>query len=253
MVESLMYRARFVVWLFVDMIWITVLPFAWLTVYGAKDSIGGFDRVMIVSYFFFMPFMSRLTAHYHNEEIQREIKEGFLAAHLVRPIPYLVYRMVQEQGYKIFQLGILLFLMVLVYPLLRDFIRLPHVGWYLLWLLPISALSLLLTGILANILGMVSFWTTQGEWVKHFWWMFSYFVSGAVAPLSFFPGAVERLLELTPFPLIIMVPLQVLLGTISSSELVRWCFVGGFWVIVLFGLNIIMWKRGVRRFEGVGM
>ena len=118
--EGMMYRARLLVWLVSDIVWMLVIPFIWAVVYGSTNAIGGYDRQMMISYFFFIPFIQSLVTYYHYWTIHVQIKEGTMANYLTRPIGYLTFTTLGETAYRWWQTLSVILLMFIVYRLTLE-------------------------------------------------------------------------------------------------------------------------------------
>jgi ABC-2 type transport system permease protein len=60
--------------------------------------------------------------------------------------------------------------------------------------------------------GLLTFWTDQTVGLERVWFSVSMVLSGALAPLDLFPEGVRAVLPYTPFPYLVDVPVQALLG-----------------------------------------
>lgn len=247
------YRMRLLVWFLQGIVWIVALPFIWLTIYGSEENIAGFSKTLMITYFFCIPFVQSLTYHHVDYEIQEDIKNGHIINFILKPIGYLPYQFFVEIGYKMVDVIAPILTMILLYPVLRSFLALPHFSLELLWFIPVVVLGSILGFLISSIVGMVAFWTTRAEWASHLWWMVSTFVGGFVAPLEFFPETAKTIISYTPFPLLIDTPVSVLLGTISRGEIIHQVLFGGMWIIGLLLVTSFMYRRGIKRIEGIGI
>lgn len=251
--DALVYRVRLFVFLLVDLGWLLVLPFIWLHIYGTEPTLAGYDRREIVSYFFYIPLVNSLIVYFTYFTMQREIKDGYITNYLTKPIQYLVYVSCGETGYRLWQTITVLPLMAIAYIFLKDYIVLPQVAGNILVLLTIIPLSVMLNILCATIIGMIGFWTIQAEWITHFWWMITTFANGYIAPIAFYPHWASTFLSYTPFPLLVQVPIEAIMGRLTPIDVGWWSIVGLSWIIILIPLNAIVWRRGVRRLDAVGI
>lgn len=250
--ESITYRAKTVIWILQGLIWMAVLPFIWLTAYHDQTSIGGFDQKLMVSYFFYMVIIELLTVSFIFDLVQTEIKEGGIVKLLVKPINYVYYNFVSEISSRIIRIILTYLIMLAIFPIIRGYIIVPQsINWLILFGLVLIGYTLYFQ--IAILVGFVSFWTTQGDWFKHCWWMLSTLAAGYIAPLSFYPISIQRILEFTPFPLLMHAPLQFFLGTMSNGEALKQLFMGVIWALGLAIVVHFVWKRGVRRLDVVGI
>lgn len=251
--DAIAYRMRMVIWFLQSTMWICILPFIWLNIFGAQESIAGFTKVMLLTYFFFVPLIEGLTYHHVDYNIQQEIRDGQIVNFIIKPVKYLIYHFFVEMGYKTIGLFPPIITMLVIYPFVKNFISLPDFSLYILWVIPVIVLGSLVGFLISGIIGLVAFWTTRAEWAMHLWWMLSTFVGGFVAPLEFFPVGAQKLISYTPFPLLINTPISILLGSITTEQIIHQIILGTVWVAALFLITSFMYKRGIRRIEGIGI
>ena len=78
------------------------------------------------------------------------------------------------------------------------------------------------------------------------------FLTGELIPLSFFPGAVQKVFDFLPFSSMVYTPVMIYLGKYNNKEL---AFVLGrqaAWVIILYLLGSLIWKKVTRRLVVLG-
>ncbi len=251
--EAFTYRAMLIIWILQSLVWLAVIPFVWIVVYGERDSVAGYSTQLLVSYFFYIPIIETLVVSFVYDPIQSDIKEGNIAGHVMRPASYLVSLFFGSLGYRCIRLIITLIIILAIYPFFHEFILLPQLSVELWWFLPIIVVGSIIGFLIAALVGILAFWTTQAEWGKHAWWMVSSFAAGYIAPIAFYPEIVQRVLSLTPFPLLMQIPSALILGQLESNLAWRALILGIVWMVIL-GLTVwILWHRGLRRLDGVGL
>ena len=97
---------------------------------------------------------------------------------------------------------------------------------------------------------MVAFWVERATAIEQFSFLLYTFFSGMVAPLTLFPEAVQAVVLWTPFPYLIYVPASLLVGLpvdIGPSMAITTA-----WCLIFWGLNRWLWRRGLKRYSGMG-
>ncbi len=79
------------------------------------------------------------------------------------------------------------------------------------------------------------------------------FLGGAMIPLSLFPDWARTALDWSPFPILFAVPAETLLGRLDAATWLRHVAVGIAWCILIGRLGTVVWRRGNRRYAGVGI
>ena len=72
-------------------------------------------------------------------------------------------------------------------------------------------------------------------------------LSGSVLPLPFFPDAVRRVIELTPFGFMINLPLRVYSGDIAGGELIRGVVLQLVWLAVLVLVGKLWMRHSLKK------
>lgn len=251
--EALAYRGSLTIWMLQTIFVLGIQPFIWLTVYGSRMSIGGYDRGSLVAYFFFLPLIESVTMLYMMFEITHSVKEGTLARHLVKPLPFLPMVAVREFAFSFVRFLITGILLLVIYPFVRHFFVFPTFTAFSWWLVPTLLLGMLLSVLGTSIIGMLAFWLVDASRFQQVWWIFTTLGAGYLAPLTFYPERLQLLVSYLPFKMIVYTPLSVLLGTIDTPALIRELIIASTWAIILFLICLLMWRRGLRRVEMVGI
>ncbi len=100
--------------------------------------------------------------------------------------------------------------------------------------------------------GMIAFFTTYIFGLLMVQEALLKFLTGELIPLSFFPGAVQKVFDFLPFSSMVYTPVMIYLGKYNNKEL---AFVLGrqaAWVIILYLLGSLIWKKVTRRLVVLG-
>jgi ABC-2 type transport system permease protein len=92
-----------------------------------------------------------------------------------------------------------------------------------------------------------AFWTPDARGIGRMAFTLSWFLSGFIMPLRFFPEGFRRLCDLTPFPSMVNTVVEVYLGVLQGPELARALLTQAIWVGVLVALCNVTLRAGVRR------
>jgi ABC-2 type transport system permease protein len=92
-----------------------------------------------------------------------------------------------------------------------------------------------------------AFWTPDARGIGRMAFTLSWFMSGFIMPLRFFPEGFRRLCEMTPFPSMVNTVVEVYPGVLTGPELLRALLVQVLWIGVLIALCSVTLRSGVRR------
>lgn len=182
-------------------------------------------------------------------DFEKEVVEGTLSFRLLQPLDpgwhhYSTH--VAERGARIPFIAALVGLFALLYPQALWVPELWRLGLFGVTL----AIAFTLRFLVQYTFAMFSFWIERAVAIEQFWFLFYLFLSGMVAPLTVFPPGVAAIALWTPFPYLIYFPVAILLGLEvhwlqGFSVMLGWCLL--FWLA-----NRWLWKRGLRRYSGMG-
>ena len=183
-----------------------------------------------------------------SKEINHSVKLGGLSALLLRPINPILYLYSNFWGAR----GVAMTTQVLLIVL--GFLFLNGVSILQFGLFLVSLLLAFLVSFAVNIfIGSISFWAPEAH---HFQNVMSHILrvfSGVLVPVSFFSGLAKEILFLSPFPILGYLPSIVLQRSVSDSEVLTIFGSSLFWSLILIPMAIGFWKKGVRRYEAIGI
>ena len=100
---------------------------------------------------------------------------------------------------------------------------------------------------------MLAFWLEQ-TWGERFVLnVVLEIASGAFVPLAFFPLFWGDVLRYLPFSHLVATPVEFLLGLRTLRDDFFLLLVMGGWIVIGFIAMTLVWRKGLRRYEGVGM
>ena len=109
------------------------------------------------------------------------------------------------------------------------------------------ALSWLVSFSWRFLINLAAFWTPNALGVGRFAFGLSWFLSGFLMPLRFFPDWFVRLCNLTPFPATINTVVEVYLGVLTGPELLRALLGQVFWIAILAATGQLVLRAGVHK------
>lgn len=178
------------------------------------------------------------------------IREGALSAALLRPIHPLHDDLAGFAGWKfvtiLLWLPIAAALWILFDPVLDPTLLEAAVFSVAIW-----GAYLIRTMFLSS-LGMITFWTTRVSAIFELFIAFELLLSGRLVPLPLMPDWAEDVAAVLPFQWSFYFPIQALVGDYSTRELLGGLAAQAFWIVVLTGVTLFIWRFAVRRYSAVG-
>lgn len=218
----------------------------------AKSANSPINTVSIITYFVLVEFVSIwvITPRGLNfaNYIGFRVKTGQLSQNLARPIRILPALLAEQRGY---------YAVDMIFSLLILFVAVKLMGgvtlYQLLSFVMFIIFSLIITFSISVIVGAVSFVTKEINSIRHSVSHLIRLLSGTLIPLTFFPDKMRHILELSPFPSIMFVPIHSLQNRLPFSELIFDVKIAALWSIVLLSIALLVWKINMKKYEAIGI
>jgi len=217
-----------------------------LALYRHRSSIGGLDAADVVTYTFVTQGLLACTGTFGQAEITDRIRTGDIISDLFRPLHFQAYWASRDMGRAVFQ-AIFRGIPPFVVGALVFHLRLPSNGWAGLWFTISLLLAIELGFAYGLLVAMTGFWLIDTRGPTQLAIFVMQFFSGAVVPISFFPGALHTVAEVLPFSSIIQLPVEVFLGIHHGVAVLGVLGRQLLWVTVLVGLNEVVARRALQR------
>jgi ABC-2 type transport system permease protein len=248
---QLQYRASLLIWLIGMVVEPVVYLVVWSTVAEAQGgSVGGTSAAQFAAYFIIGMLVNHATFTWVMWNYEYFIREGILAAALLRPIHPIHLDIAANIAYKLLTLVVLLPVAALLTLAFRP--AFAFEWWSTLLFIPVLILAAALRFFVEWTLALGAFWMTRVSALNQMYFILFLFFSGRLAPLDLFPSFIQALSFFLPFRWILYFPIELLAGNqtpqqalIGIGALVGW---------LTFHLLILrfVWQRGVREFSAVG-
>jgi ABC-type uncharacterized transport system permease subunit len=177
--------------------------------------------------------------------VRERIREGSVVFDLVRPVGYVP----QLGAHLVGACASASAMVVLALPLVALTGRLSApAGWDAGLLFAVSLLlGLTVAGLLAALLALVAFWTTEVNGLTMLYSLVASFFSGVFVPVEAFPETLRTVALLSPFPATAAVPISLYLGRVEGTDALGALGFQLLWVAVLAVAASLVWRRARRR------
>lgn len=254
--RNLAYKASFYLFVFCSMFASFINYYLWMAIYGSADGavLGGLTQKEMVIYVFMSYITTSLVMINISEIVSEDVVKGTVAMNLIKPIDYrmsLIARDVGEVMYRIAVPSIFVWIGLEVYRVQALHMSMVSLSELLFYLISV-VFSFLIYVLFEFCFGMIAFFTTYIFGMAMAKAALLSFLTGQLIPLSFFPDVVQKIFEFLPFSSMVYTPVMIYLGKYTSQQLV---FVLGrqlIWVVLLYLLGSIIWKRVTKRLVVLG-
>ncbi len=227
----------------------------WLEAGRAAGANALYSRGALVAYFLVVSGHALIQESRLSWNLSAAIRMGKLSASMLRPFPFLFQIMAQAAAYATVRF-------VLIVPVIAVLaVTVPALGSALgvlnsdLFIKYAAAMALaVVVGWLVKLaLGMLAFDLTQTWGPELIFIAFSAVSSGISYPSDLLSGLLRTVVSWTPFYYMIGFPALVLLGRVPADVLTTELAKGAFVAVLMAALVAVMWRRGLKRFEAVGI
>jgi len=247
--EVVAYRAEFVVWILT-----TNMPLVMLAIWhavAADGPVGRFDQRAFTAYYLGVLAVRLLTSNWAVWQLSMEIRDGTLAAKLLRPIHPIVALAADH-------LSALPMRALVISPVVA--ILMAVAGDRLLrhdaLLVAIFAASLagawLLIFFTMVLMGSLAFFVESAMGVFELWLGVHAILSGYLVPLEALPHWVRRAADVLPFRFMLGFPVETLVGLLSRREALLALAAQWGYAALFAALALRVWRSGLRRFAAFG-
>ncbi|NWF63187.1 MAG: ABC-2 family transporter protein, partial [Chloroflexi bacterium] len=118
--------------------------------------------------------------------------------------------------------------------------------------IPNMALAFFVGYLLSSAITALAFWTTRVYSIHEFYFALILLFSGQFVPLPLMPKLVQDVAQYLPFQLFIYYPVQLILGKLSTEQIIQGYLLAGVWLVISLALFNWVWREGVKRFSAVG-
>jgi ABC-2 type transport system permease protein len=247
--EAVAYRSEFVVW-FLSTNMPLVMWLLWSTV-AEEAPIGGYGPRQFAAYFVVTLVVRLLSGAWVVWQMSEEIRSGTMGQRLLRPLhPFVSYC---AENLAAFPLRIVMLVPVFVFAgAYLGASAFTH-AWAQWLLAPVAIMGAWALGFAAQLVfaSLAMRWNSAISLMD--FWVGMYFVfSGYLMPLELFPPALHALVRFLPFPYMLSLPVQTILGQIDTMATLRglfvqWSYVAGFALTAW-----LVFRSGLRRYQVFG-
>lgn len=221
------------------------------TVQAAGGVLRGYDTQMMSTYIWIGQGLLGSVNLFGRTDLGTRIKSGQVAVNFLRPVDVHLAELLQEFGRSVWAL--------LPRGLPSVLIGAVTVGLaFTPWLpgLPLGVISLFL-GIAISAatvypVGASGFWLVETRGVQIFYMVVSGFLAGLFVPIYLFPPWLTVLAQATPFPSMMMYPIDILSGRAVGPDAVVLLLQQLAWLLLMVGLGQWLTRAGRHHLEVQG-
>ena len=240
------YRAEITLWALSG-----TLPLIMLGLWLGSGSLNEVftDSKSIARYFISVFIVRQFTAVWVMYSFEEDQIEGRLSPYLLQPMcPFWRY-FFSHIAEQISRFPIVIIMMIILFSFLPQFFWIPKFTNFILTFVFVFW-GFILRFLLHWSFSMLCFWNERASSIERLLLIPYIFLSGLVAPLESFPSHISNFALLTPFPYFISMPAKIL--SENSVDYTKYLLAMVFWSLTLLSTSLYLWKKGVRKYSGMG-
>jgi ABC-2 type transport system permease protein len=247
----LTYRAATLAGLVTNLFFGLLRVALFLALYGDQQEVAGLSVAGVITYTGLTQAMIAYLSLFSWYDLMDSVHSGEITADLLKPMNLFTFWLAQDFGRAAVNLIFRGLAFMLIYAIFFD-LTYPTSGGQWLALALAVLLSWLVSFAWRFLINLAAFWTPNARGVGRFAFVLSWFFSGFLMPLRFFPEWVVRLSALTPFPQMVNTVVEIYLGVLPGPELLQALASQALWAITLIAAGQLLLRAGVRRLVILG-
>ncbi len=254
--SNFVYKGRFYLFIIRKFLGMFIYYYLWMAIYASSPSgqLGGFTRSEMILYVFLSYTIADIVMIGISSEIGKDVLDGSVAMNLVKPINYRLYLTSKALGVMIYRIivpSVFIWAGLEIYKVtaLGMAVSSPsQIGLALISIL----LSFFIYVFFDYCFGMLAFVTTYIFGMTIIKNAALNLLTGRLIPISFFPAVVQEIFSFLPFTAMTYVPVMIWMGKYSGTEALLQLGKQAIWVVLLYLLGSLLWKKIEKRLVILG-
>lgn len=222
-----------------------------IALYGEREEVLGYTVAGVITY----AALTQAVIGYLNlfmwTDLADSVHNGEVGADLLKPVNYFTLWLAQDLGRAMVNFLLRGVTIMTIYAFVVD-LTYPQtlIQWVAL------AITIFLSWVISFgfrfLINLSAFWTPNARGIIRSGFVFSWFASGLLMPIRFFPDWVRFLIYLTPFPYMLNAVVEIYVGVVQGAEMLEILLFQLLWAVGLIVACQLLLRAGVRRLVILG-
>jgi ABC-2 type transport system permease protein len=249
--RQLSYRAAMVAGLITNIFFGLLRASVLIALYGNHEIVEGLSVQDAITYTGLTQAVIVYLSIFGDYDLMRSVYQGEIAGDLLKPVHLFTFWLAQDLGRAIVGFFLRGLTIMMIYAFIFN-ISYPTSITQWLALFVTLILSWLISFAYRFLVNLSAFWSPDARGIGRFAFIIVMFFSGFLMPLRFFPDWVQTLAYLTPFPHMLNTVVEVYLGVLTSTELIKALLAQVAWAVALIIVCQIVLRLGTKRLVILG-
>jgi len=246
------YRGGAVIWALVQLLELIFLLLIYNVLFSGRSELGGFTKTTMIAYFLMVNILNKLVMWFPVYKIEHDIRKGDLSNFLLKPYSYKLYVFFHECAYRIQYFIISIPFIVIFFWYIKNSFTIS-LGFrenilFLIYLI----IGMSIFYLLSQLFGFVAFWFTRVLDFQNLFFVFVNILGGRSIPIHLLSGKLLGIAKILPTRYIFSMPLEIFFRRTSTNEAIKYLPLALLWVVALYVLGRIVWRKGIRKYEAYG-
>ena len=243
--NKMVYRLDFFMGIINTMITIVVYLCIYKALYGDAAAIDGVTYEMVATNFVIALGLSQAFS-FNEMFLPDKINDGSITNEFLKPVNFKLRMLSENVGEGLFKI-FFHFLPALLFTCVYTKLCPPKSLTSFVLMLVSVGFGYLILWLISFIVQTWCFWLFSVWGIITIKNVFVNVLSGSLLPLWFMPEALRRVIACTPFASIYFTPVQIYLGELKGVDIFTNMLVQCGWIIALYLIGSVFWKKGVKK------
>ncbi len=245
------YKWQVLVWIVSDAIQPVIFALLWSAV--ATSGTRDFTQADMISYYFMVLIVSRLTQDWSVQFISNSIIAGDFSKYLIRPFNYLSEMFGISLAIRTLRIILMLPLIIVGYFLFGRYLSYELIPSTIITFILAIGIGFVINFLLGNIFALLAFFIKQIVGLRALYVNVLSILSGEYIPLKVLAVGILFIFEVLPFRYVLSFPIEIISGDLSYSQIQRGFIISAIWIIVLSVLYKLVYKYAIMKYESEGI
>jgi ABC-2 type transport system permease protein len=222
-----------------------------LAILGSQERLEGYGRAELFTYMALTQALIVYLSLFGWYDLMNAVHSGEVATDLLKPMGLVSFWLARDVGRAAVALLLRGITIMALYALFFEMVHPTSLGQATAVAISL-VLALLISFGFRFLLNLAAFWSPNARGIGRFGFTLSWFFSGFLMPLAFFPAWVQQIAYLTPFPYMLNVIVDIYTGQLTGSALWATLLVQLCWAGLLLALAQVVLRTAVKRLVILG-
>lgn len=225
---------------------IFVFYYIWMAIYKFDSIVNGITKPQIITYIILSRIIYTQITWGLIPKLGRIIQTGAISMELLRPMDFMAMIIFERIG-DFLAFAAMTTIPILVICAFTLGIQPPHSSLALVCFIVSFLMAMMLSFFFEFLIGLLTFYTNYSWGLQTFQESAVALFSGALVPISFFPGWLKYIANLLPFQQMSYSPVSIYLGLVKGNQMFEVLLSQVVWIVVLLAFTRLFYSFAIKK------